>query len=282
MFSESKARSQFAWKEEDPYDLYQQFRPEWFHFTSQTEARNPHRYRPEERAPIIDIVHPAREDERQESRPRPFPTRSERSRIPFKVPFQEGFSSLKTLKRQWIDEELFFAMNKLSLLGLVIGLMFLGALFFLSGFLMAVNLYGIGAPKSAAQLASGTNPSHVPTPGYQSHQPSIVKGDHASVPSQYATMGGVSMVPQPRMPSNVQHKQVQQATYPAQGAAPSAPVHQYPQASAYPPQMPLPQAQGGYAYPAHAPASAAPYYNPASYPVAQPSSAPIPYGRGPF
>jgi hypothetical protein len=57
---------------------------------------------------------------------------------------------LKSIQRQWynawyktwIKEELNFSMNKISMAGLLFGLMFLGSVFFLIGFLVAVNLYG--------------------------------------------------------------------------------------------------------------------------------------------
>ncbi|CAO5681768.1 MAG: hypothetical protein HEEMFOPI_00608 [Holosporales bacterium] len=44
--------------------------------------------------------------------------------------------------KNWIREELYFSMNKISLAGLFFGLMFLGSIFFMIGFLVAVNLYG--------------------------------------------------------------------------------------------------------------------------------------------
>ncbi|MBP9753015.1 MAG: hypothetical protein KBD31_04325 [Proteobacteria bacterium] len=44
--------------------------------------------------------------------------------------------------KNWIKEELYFSMNKISLAGLFFGLMFLGSVFFMIGFLVAVNLYG--------------------------------------------------------------------------------------------------------------------------------------------
>jgi hypothetical protein len=54
--------------------------------------------------------------------------------------FQE--QGLANFYQSWMKEELNFAMNKISVAGLFFGLMFLGSLFFLIGFLVAVNLYG--------------------------------------------------------------------------------------------------------------------------------------------
>lgn len=62
----------------------------------------------------------------------------------------EKIDILKTIHHQWykawyktwIKEELNFSMNKISMAGLLFGLMFLGSVFFLIGFLVAVNLYG--------------------------------------------------------------------------------------------------------------------------------------------
>lgn len=47
----------------------------------------------------------------------------------------------------WIAKELYFSMSKLSFLVLIIGLFFLSSLLFITGFLVAVNIYDIGAPK---------------------------------------------------------------------------------------------------------------------------------------
>jgi len=47
----------------------------------------------------------------------------------------------KNWYQQWIKQELTFSMNKISITGLIFGLMLLGSIFFLIGFLVAVNLY---------------------------------------------------------------------------------------------------------------------------------------------
>jgi len=47
----------------------------------------------------------------------------------------------------WIVKELNFSMSKLSFLVLIVGLFFLSSLLFITGFLVAVNIYDIGSPK---------------------------------------------------------------------------------------------------------------------------------------
>lgn len=270
MILKSKATRQSAWKD-DPYGHYEQFRPEWFNFTIQSEEKAANSQLYKEKEPVIE-VHSFNESGKRAYGAYSVPPKHTRSKQSY---LQESFSFLTIFKHQWIDEELFFAMNKLSLLGLVITLMFLGTLFFLSGFLMAVNVYGIGDPKGQAQMAS-VNPSHMPTPGYIQghHQPTVIKNKQEKVAPQYATVGGVSMIPQPRLPSHMQQQQKPQHVVPqpvrSVAAAPAYPAQQYIQHHPYPPQMPAPQNINGYAsYPAHVPAVASPGYNPA-YVAAQP------------
>lgn len=71
-----------------------------------------------------------------------------------------------SFKDRWIDEELTFSMNKLSLVSLVCGLMLLGVLFFITGFLVALSTVVPKQPEqptSAAIWAAGNahpNASH--------------------------------------------------------------------------------------------------------------------------
>lgn len=279
MILKAKATRQSMWKD-DPYAQYEQFRPEWFNFTTPPEEKavNSRLYKEKESVIEMDSFKAAGKKAYGAYSVPPKPTRS-------KSYFQESSSFLNLLKRQWINEELFFAMNKLSLLGLVITLMFLGAVFFLSGFLMAVNVYGIGDPKAQAQMAS-VNPSHMPTPGYAQghHQPTVIKAKQEKIAPQYATVGGVSMIPQPRLPSHMQQQQKPQpmVAQPVRSivAAPAYPTQQYIQQHPYPPQMPAPQNINGYAsYPAHVPAVVSPGYNPAysgaQPPMVVPTAAPV-------
>lgn len=102
-------------------------------------------------------------------------------------------------KYHWINKEFLFAMNKLSIVSMIVGLMFLGALFFISGFLFALNLYG-----STSNIPNLRTISEV-----SSHQPSAraFEGVHRPtppptvIPQQYASVGGVSMAPPSHRPS---------------------------------------------------------------------------------
>lgn len=64
----------------------------------------------------------------------------------------------------WIEKELYFSMNKLSVLVLVIGLFFLSSLLFITGFLVAVNIYDIGAPKTPPMANM-----NIPSPSINMH-----------------------------------------------------------------------------------------------------------------
>lgn len=87
------------------------------------------------------------------------------------------------LKQEWTVEELNFSMNRISMAGLILGLMFLGSIFFLLGFLVAVNLY-TGKPAPQAQPRTymptegavlsgrtGTQPLMQQIPGQQQRMP---------------------------------------------------------------------------------------------------------------
>ncbi len=300
MIFKAKAKSQSAWPEYDQTDIYEQFRPAWFHFTSgsseQPRAANVfHTHAQHSEEIVMDIQPPNRGRKSSETR-RVYTASSKLTAKPISYTRDQSFLAL--CKRLWIDEELFFAMNKLSLLGLVIGLMFLGTLFFLSGFLMAVNLYGIGAPKTEVQLAAAQslNPQHMPTPGYtqaqaQMHAPvgfQANKDINAPLNPHYASVGGVAMVPSPRLPSYAhQHRHVVSSpSLPTRGmeAVQQQQARIYSQPSPQPTAYPYPmQPQQGavvYAYP---PATVTPSAYPAGYvaappPAVMPTS--VPYGSG--
>lgn len=57
----------------------------------------------------------------------------------------------------WLLEELSFSMNKISLAGLIIGLMVLGSLFFAIGFLAAIATFGTGNTTSPTTWASANS-----------------------------------------------------------------------------------------------------------------------------
>ncbi len=295
MIFKAKAKRQ-TWPGYDQTDVYEQFRPAWFHFSSgpseQPRAANVFHSQQAEEV-VVDILHPPK---RKSSESRVYtasPKPTARS-----ISYTRDQSFLALCKRLWIDEELFFAMNKLSLLGLVVGLMFLGTLFFLSGFLMAVNLYGIGVSKTEAQLAAAhslNSSQHMPTPGYiqgQIQSPAGFQANrdiNAPVHPHYASIGGVAMVPTPRLPSNIQQRGHVTASpsIPTRGMA-SVQQYQartYPQPLTQPATYPsyqgniVPQGTVVYAYP---PAFVPPSAYPAGYatvpsPAVMPTS--VPYGR---
>ncbi|RZI46875.1 hypothetical protein [Candidatus Finniella inopinata] len=187
--------------------------------------------------------------------------------------------SLTAYKNNWLDKELFFAMNKLSIAGMVAGLMFLGALFFISGFLLALNLYILpshqipsqimGAPAPHRASPNALSAAHKPTPPYSP----------ATAPQQYANVNGVAMVNPPHMPTarpaqpqpqpQIQSQnqgiyQQQQPAYQPQVSAPQP--YSDPQYYAPQPNAPAPN-QGYYGAPAqYAPPAYGPNYQQAPRP----------------
>ncbi len=170
-------------------------------------------------------------------------------------------------KYHWIDKEFLFAMNKLSIVSMIVGLMFLGALFFISGFLLAINLYISPPHIPDLKIAGAENPTHrASANAFEStHRPTPPPAP-ATVPQQYVTVGGVSMMPpshKPRQamvepPAYSQPQPVYNAysstnpnSYPPQ-AAPvanyppqAAPVTNYPSSN-----YPIPYPAPGYSQPA--------------------------------
>lgn len=116
------------------------------------------------------------------------------------VPYKETFSAFCT--RYFIEEKVDLTMSKGSLMGLVLGLMLLGILFFLSGFLAAVHLYTPGASLTSLPtevhnpLAS---PYHLPTqPTYATSSPSHMPTTSKHTPT---TQQSAVVVPSSRQPS---------------------------------------------------------------------------------
>lgn len=98
------------------------------------------------------------------AQPRTFPNRQSESYI-YNRPHSTLVSYLtQRIYTNWIEKELYFSMNKLSFLVLVIGLFFLSSLLFITGFLVAVNIYDIGTPK----ILPMTN-MNIPTPSINMH-----------------------------------------------------------------------------------------------------------------
>lgn len=137
---------------------------------------------------------------------------------PFIIREHRTQTFLDLCKKTLITEEISLTMNKLSLLGLLFVLMFLGTVFFLSGFLVAVNVYN--AKEDIVNLAQNHDPlkppAHQPNKapnvsiadgmpmnnGFKSGQPQYL------VAPQYATVGGVPIIQQPRVPSHMQANMV--------------------------------------------------------------------------
>lgn len=141
-------------------------------------------------------------------------SRAYQAQKPFIIRERRTQTFLELCKKNLLTEEISLTMNKLSMLGLLFVLMFLGTVFFLSGFLVAVNVYN--AKDDVAQLAQNhdplASPNHQPNKlpnvgvadgmpmnnGIKSGQPQYL------VAPQYATVGGVPMIQQPRVPSHMQ------------------------------------------------------------------------------
>ncbi len=70
----------------------------------------------------------------------------------------------------WIEKELNFTMSKLSFFALIIGLFFLSSLLFITGFLIAVNVYDIGTPQ---KIASSLQSSNYPLPNLDGSMPQM-------------------------------------------------------------------------------------------------------------
>ncbi|CAO5677182.1 MAG: hypothetical protein HEEMFOPI_00707 [Holosporales bacterium] len=96
----------------------------------------------------------------------------------------------------WIKQELNFSMNKISVAGLLFGLMFLGSVFFLIGFLVAFNLYSHNAGNSAvAQVYRSVMPS----------QTAVISGTGGAAPNaQHVPSGSLQSVS--RVPSSFNAK----------------------------------------------------------------------------
>ncbi len=188
--------------------------------------------------------------------------------------------SLVSYKNNWLDKELFFAMNKLSIVGMVAGLMFLGALFFISGFLLALNLYVLPNHQTPVAAIADVNP-HRASPNALSaaHRPTAKAPPPATVPQQYANVGGVTMMPPPHKPTQApvqqqpqpmmrqvqpppqqapyQQQPVYQQQQPVYQSQPSAAPAPYPDARYA--QQPVAPANNSYAQPQYAPAYAPTY-----------------------
>ncbi len=231
-------------------------------------------------APSRDNRPANRQRQRQHTQqPRTFTNRQNESYI-YNRPHSTLVSYfVQKIYTNWIEKELYFSMSKLSFLVLIIGLFFLSSLLFITGFLVAVNIYDIGAPKlppitnfnlptiEAPHLTAPTvtmpgvptmapvaiMPPAAPNPnimkmGTQGGQMADVPmTDTAHMPSAYAQLPAQALSPAPQpMPHSgghyipLQQAQTIQQHVPSQGYAQQQ--SPYPQQAA-PVQAPAPQQQ---------------------------------------
>lgn len=196
---------------------------------------------------------------RYTQQPRTFRNRQSESYI-YNRPHSTLVSYLtQKIYTNWIEKELYFSMNKLSFLVLVIGLFFLSSLLFITGFLVAVNIYDIGAPKSNPMTnmnipTTSINMSAIETPRLPAPPTIAMPGIPTTIPSIQAAppiMMPAVAAPIPTMPNpnimKMGSQGTQMADTPMTNTArmPSAyvqPTHALPPAH----QQPMPQSGGHY------------------------------------
>lgn len=117
------------------------------------------------------------------------------------IPYRETFSEFCT--RYFVEEKVDLTMSKGSLMGLVLGLMLLGILFFLSGFLAAVHLYTPSSSiENSVPIAHDplNSPYHLPTqPTYATSSSSRMPTSSGHLPT---TQQRMVVVPPSRHPSD--------------------------------------------------------------------------------
>lgn len=114
---------------------------------------------------------------------------------PIKKRNKRPLTLLDRVHRYWIYEEISFSMNKLSLFGLVFGLMILGALFFTMGFLVAVATLNHRTTQQAQQQGTWSTANVAPQqpgimaqPGSPPPQPAVASPPQPAAP--HAAPGG--------------------------------------------------------------------------------------------
>lgn len=138
------------------------------------------------------------------------------------------------LRRYFLLEEVELVMNKLSMFALLFGLMFLGTIFFLTGFLVAVNVYS-PKPIEIPQLAHDplTRPTHTPSqnpvvnvaygmPTPAGSNSAVAVPQYLPAPT-FAQVNGVQITQQPRIPTSMQAPMI--APHPQQGQMIGVPQH---------------------------------------------------------
>ena len=144
----------------------------------------------------------------------------------------------------WIAKELYFSMNKLSFLVLIIGLFFLSSLLFITGFLVAVNIYDIGAPKFASTTSMNNPYPSMPT----------IKTPRLPAPPTVAMPGIPVMAPPVAMLPATPNQNImrmgtqgaQMADTPVVDTARMPSIYAQPTQTLPPPQQPMPQTGGHY------------------------------------
>ncbi len=236
----------------------QQEKPSWFAFPSPfQQAKKSHSLS----SWVPSVARPKSSQPSRAVRNNEFPAKVQRRLLPKTESFWRYYHY------HWLDKEIFFSMNKLSIAGMVAGLMFLGALFFISGFLLAFSLYGVSVPKTIMNPLNAELTGHRPSSNafVPTHKPSALRSA-ATVPSQYARVGGVAVVQAPHLPS--------------QGVVPQ-PMAPVPSPPPSPQQDYALGYSGNYGKGSYAATPAAPT-NAGAYPVYQPPS-PVPYAPpGPY
>ena len=122
----------------------------------------------------------------------------------------------------WIEKELYFSMSKLSFLVLIVGLFFLSSLLFITGFLVAVNIYDIGAPQNLYNANVNFPSAALPTI-QTPNMPSIVLPSLPTPPT--ITVPSMPTFAPPNMPTlpsiTIQNAPPNAAAYPTPQPAPT-------------------------------------------------------------
>lgn len=206
-----------------------QEKPAWFSFASPSLKKR-------ERKNVLSFIFTSapsrtRSQLRPSSQIKAERLRNNPSKTGYSSPRQASpFKWVAYYKHHWIDKEFLFAMNKLSIVSMVVGLMFLGALFFISGFLLAVNLYSAPSFTTPNLKVISESSTHRASPNafVSAHRPTQAPSP-VTVPQQYAKVGGVAIVPPGHRPS-------QSLVEPPAYSQPQPVYNSYGAPSPYPPQ----------------------------------------------
>lgn len=121
--------------------------------------------------------------------------------------FKSKTSLWKDFKRIYITEVLTFTMSKATLFTLIFSFMFLGCIFFLSGFFTATSIYR--AQHSESNVARKHEPSETAMlQGRPGKSVDMGQGQNYPVPKNYQYQGGVRMNHGGRRPSAYTEQQI--------------------------------------------------------------------------